>query len=87
MTIATLKFTVLLSRTGEFRTFSTMVGLETVYILFNAHHHIELVYMHAKMPLTNIGKWTVLYTVVAVETALIFGTWRLWDNLNRRPGS
>ena len=39
------------------------------------------------MPLTNVGRWTVLYTVVAVEIAVIVGTWRLWDNLNTRPGT
>lgn len=67
-------------------------------ILFNAHYHIDergfpsqrcirmYVYVQ-KMPLTTVGKWTVLYTVVAVELAALAATWRLWDNLNRRPGS
>ena len=40
----------------------------------------------AKMPLTTTGKWTVLYAVVAMEFAAIVATWRLWDNLNTRPG-
>ena len=38
------------------------------------------------MPLTTVGKWTVLYGVVAIELATLAAAWRLWDNLNRRPG-
>ena len=29
----------------------------------------------------------MLYAVVAVEFAAIVATWRLWDNLNTRPGT
>ena len=62
-------------------------------VLFNAHHNEKIMRdfpcissRPLDMPLTTVGKWTVLYSVVAVELAALAASWRLWDNLNRRPG-
>lgn len=38
------------------------------------------------MPLTRTGKWTVLYAAVTVELAALYGTYRVWDNLNNKQG-
>ncbi len=34
------------------------------------------------MPLTRVGKWTVLYGIVAVEVAAVTATYYVWHNMN-----
>lgn len=34
------------------------------------------------MPLTRIGRWAVLYGIVALEVAAISGTYYVWHNMN-----
>jgi hypothetical protein len=34
------------------------------------------------MPLTRVGKWSALYGLVALEVALISGTYYIWHNMN-----
>eukprot|EP00731_Ephydatia_muelleri_P027988 Em0019g861a len=34
------------------------------------------------MPLTTVGKWTVLYGLVAVEAAAVLGTYSVWHKMN-----
>lgn len=38
------------------------------------------------MPLTTVGKWTVLYGIVAIEVAAITGTYYVWHNMNVDQG-
>ena len=38
------------------------------------------------MPLTRVGKWAVVYGVVAVEMAAITGSYLQWKKLNSSQG-
>lgn len=39
------------------------------------------------MPLTGVGKWTLVYGLVAAEVAAIGGAYYTWRGLNRSQGS
>lgn len=38
------------------------------------------------MPLTRVGKWAVVYGVVAVEVGALTGAYHVWHNMNTRQG-
>ena len=46
---------------------------------YTIHPRNELVY---KMPLTKVGKWTVLYGIVVAEVAALTGAYYVWHNMN-----
>ena len=38
------------------------------------------------MPLTRVGKWSVIYGIVAVEVAVLMGSYRVWHKMNISQG-
>ena len=38
------------------------------------------------MPLTRVGKWAVLYGIVAVEVVVLTGSYLQWNKLNLSQG-